>query len=321
MTFIIATVSAMVVFMLISGVISLFTAGRDEAEQRVRERMKVVASGEEMIQEVALVNRQAMSDVAWFNKLLEQFQWASNFRLTMSRGKVAGAPSIYLLMSGLLGVTGFYFTYTIAGALLGAIIIGMLFGSIPILYVKRKANKRMFRFQEQLPDALDLLARALKAGHTFTGGMRMVADEFADPIGPEFGQTLDEMNYGLDPDKALNNLLHRVDCPDLKFFAVSVNIQRETGGNLAEIVSGIAALVRGRFMLLGKVQVLAAEGKLSAYVLLALPFIICLVLYLINPGYMGLLFERELGRQIAMGALVSMCIGALVIRNMIKIKM
>ena len=176
------------------------------------------------------------------------------------------------------------------------------------------------RFQQQLPEALDLLARALKAGHTFGGGMRMVADEFDDPIGSEFGQTLDEINYGMNVDRALKNLLARVDCIDLKFFIVSINIQRETGGNLAEIIAKISALVRERFALFGKIKVLSAEGRISAVILIALPFLLAGVLYAVNSDYISLLWTRELGQTMLWGAVVSMTIGAVIIRKIIQIK-
>jgi tight adherence protein B len=178
----------------------------------------------------------------------------------------------------------------------------------------------MDMFQRQLPEALDLMARALKAGHTFGGGMRMVANEFDAPIGPEFGKTLDEINYGMNVDRALSNLQVRVDCLDLKFFVVSVNIQRETGGNLAEIIAKIASLVRERFALYGKVKILSAEGRISAYILVALPFVLGGILYVVNPDYIGLLWTRELGQNMIWGAVISMVFGSFVISRIIKIK-
>jgi tight adherence protein B len=150
--------------------------------------------------------------------------------------------------------------------------------------------------------------------------MRMVADEFPDPIGPEFGITLDEINFGVDTGKALESMLSRVDCPDLRFFVVSVNIQRETGGNLSEIVGNTASLIRERFKLLGRVRILSAEGRLSAMVLLAMPFAIAFVIYLINPDYMSLLFTEPLGRMLIAANLVLMAIGTLCIRKMVNFR-
>ena len=178
----------------------------------------------------------------------------------------------------------------------------------------------MEKFQRQLPDALDLVARALKAGHAFTGGLRMVAEELGDPIGTEFEKTLNEINFGVGVPEALKNLSNRVDCPDLKFFITSVIIQRETGGNLAEILTKITSLIRERFKLQNRVQVLASEGKLSAIILIAIPFVIALALSVLNPVYIKTLFTDPIGKILVAFALIMMIIGIFVMKRMIQIK-
>ena len=147
----------------------------------------------------------------------------------------------------------------------------------------------MQRFEEQLPDALELIARSLKAGHAFSSGMKMVTDEFDDPVGTEFAKTLNEINFGVDVTEALKNLAKRVDCPDLNFFVISVILQKETGGNLAEILENIGHLIRERFKFYGRVRTLTAEGRLSAVVLIGLPFVIAFVIFLLNPEYIKIL--------------------------------
>ncbi len=314
-------VAFMLVFMLAMGVISLTRAGQDKVEDNVRTRLQALGSIRTDLSRSGVIRQSAiMSDVPWFNRLLMNFKVAANMRKLIMQADAKGTPGVYLLSTVFLTIALFYTVLLLTENSLGALFLGAVVGSIPILYLRRKKAKRMERFTNQLPDALDLMTRALKAGHTFNGSMKMVATEFDDPIGVEFRQTLDEMNYGKDPDLALAALLERVDCPDLKFFVVSVNIQRETGGNLAEIISNIARLVRERFELYGKVRVLAAEGKLSAMILTALPFGIAGVLYIINPEYMSLLVTEEMGRTIAMIALSTMTLGVLCIRKMIKIK-
>ena len=130
----------------------------------------------------------------------------------------------------------------------------------------------MEKYERQLPEGMELIARALKAGHAFTSGMRMAADEFDDPLGPELDYTLDELNFGISMQDALNRMTTRVDCMDLKYFVVSVVLQRETGGNLAEIIETSARIIRLRFKFQGKVKTLVAEAKLSAIVLDLVPF-------------------------------------------------
>ena len=318
---IITVVGTLVIFMLAMGVISLMRSKKDGEDQKVKERLRQFAINEVETESFdLLLAESSMSQVPWFNRMLEKMRIASNLALLIKQGKAKGTPGTYLLLCALLGLIGGYIGMVGAERLwIGVFLTGM-FGYLPLFYLKRKKNKRMNDFHKQLPEVLDLMSRALKAGHTFGGAMRMVADEFDDPIGSEFGQTLDEINYGMDVDRALDNLLERVDVSDLKFFAVSVNIQRETGGNLAEIISNIARLVRERFVLFGKVRVLSAEGRLSALLLSALPFITAGILYFVNPDYMSLMWTTEIGLNMSYGALFGMTLGILCMRRMVNIR-
>ncbi len=320
LTLLISGVAVLVVFLLIMGVSSLLQSGSDKAEQRVRQRLRALALAEADDEAVDLILREsAMSEVPWFNRLLERVRWAANLEKLIAQAEAKGTAGVYLLFCALLAVVGAY-VGGLSGRLWVAAVSGGLLAYLPIWRLAAMKRKRMDRFQQQLPEALDLMARALKAGHTFGGGMRMVADEFESPIGPEFGKTLDEINYGMDVDRALSNLQSRVDCPDLKFFTVSINIQRETGGNLAEIIAKISSLVRDRFALFGKIRVLSAEGRVSAYILIALPFLLTAILYAVNAEYVSLLWTRDLGVSMVYAALFSMVIGWIVIRKIIKIK-
>jgi tight adherence protein B len=198
--------------------------------------------------------------------------------------------------------------------------LGLFFGIMPFFFLYSKRRKRMQKFTRQLPDALELIARSLKAGHTFSGGMKMVGEEFSDPIGTEFNKTLDEINFGIAIHDALKNLAKRVDCPDLKFFVVAVIIQRETGGNLAEILGNISYLIRERFKLQGKIRALSAEGRFSAIVLVALPFIVILALSIINPAYISILINEPIGNILIVSALIMMIAGIFVMKKIIAIK-
>jgi tight adherence protein B len=176
------------------------------------------------------------------------------------------------------------------------------------------------KFKRQLPDGMDLIARALKAGHAFTGGMSLAADEFDDPLGPEFAETLDEINYGVSVGDALKNLAARVDCGEIRYFVVGVILQRETGGNLAELMETLATLIRERFKFDGKVKTLAAEGKLSAIILILLPIGIFGYLWLTNPNFLAPLITEPAGKFMILGAIVMMIMGALVMKKMVDIK-
>jgi tight adherence protein B len=298
MTLIIVGVAVLAVFLLVMAVGSFMQSGSDRAQRRVKDRLRALAMTGIDDNAVDLVLRETtLSDVPMFNRLLERMQWSRNFNRLLYQADAKGSAGTYLLVCALLAVIGFY-AGTFSERLWVSLCSAALLGYLPVGVLRTRKRKRMDRFQKQLPEAL----------------------EFESPIGPEFGKTLDEINYGLDVDRALTNLQGRVDCPDLKFFVVSVNIQRETGGNLAEIIAKIAGLVRERFALYGKIRVLSAEGRVSAYILIALPFLITGILYAVNADYISLLWTRELGQNMVWAAAFSMVFGALIIRKIITIK-
>ncbi|WP_321931153.1 type II secretion system F family protein [Paraburkholderia guartelaensis] len=166
---------------------------------------------------------------------------------------------------------------------------------VPLMYVRYRRTKRMQRFQKQLPDACDMLARALRSGHAFSGAIDLVGTEFADPMGAEFRTTFDEINYGVSLNEALTALAQRMPVGDLRYLVIAVLIQRETGGNLAELLDGIASLVRERFKLFDKVRVLSAEGVLSARVLGLLPVVTGGAISVVNPDFLEVLWHDPAG--------------------------
>jgi tight adherence protein B len=191
---------------------------------------------------------------------------------------------------------------------------------MPSVFLNAKRKKRLRTFEETFPEALDLVSRALKAGHAFATGLKMVADEMPDPVGPEFRKTFDEQNFGLPLKDALNNLTHRMPLLDVRFFSTAVLIQRETGGNLSEILENLAHVVRERFKILRQVRVYTAHGRLTGYVLLALPVFLAIALMFINPEHMQLLFQERIGRMMIAGTVVMQTVGYFWIKQVIKIE-
>jgi tight adherence protein B len=178
----------------------------------------------------------------------------------------------------------------------------------------------MARFERQLPEALELVSRALKAGHAFSVGLKLVGDEAADPIGVEFRRVFDEVSMGIALPQALQNMTDRLHCVDLRFFVTSVLVQRETGGNLSEIIDSLAGLIRKRYELHLKVRALSAEGRFSGFILFGLPIVVGLLLYRINPDYMGVLFTDPMGQNLVMAGSFLMVTGAIVMKRMVDIK-
>ncbi len=202
-----------------------------------------------------------------------------------------------------------------------AVPIAALIGfSLPFIVLKVKRGRRMRAFEEQFPEGLDLISRALKAGHAFATGLKMVADEMQDPVGTEFRKTFDEQNFGLPMKDALDNLTFRMPLLDVRFFATAVLIQRETGGNLSEILENLSQVVRERFKILRQVRVYTAHGRFTGYVLLALPAVLGIALSFINPDHMNMLFRERMGQMMLMGALGMQILGFLWIKQVIKIE-
>jgi tight adherence protein B len=226
----------------------------------------------------------------------------------------------FILLTILITSLGFMLGVVLFNNKIIALVLPPIFGCFPFLYLSYLKQKRMKKFKTQMPEALELISRALKAGHALTGAMRLAADEFEDPLGPEFAETLDEINFGVSVPEALKNLSKRIDIPEIKYFVVGIILQRETGGNLAELMDTLSNLVREKFKFEGKVRTLAAEGKLSAVVLVCLPFAIIAYLKIAQPKYMNLLFSDPIGRLMALVAGIMMIIGIFVIKKMIKIE-
>jgi tight adherence protein B len=231
-----------------------------------------------------------------------------------------------------MSISGVLLIAAVSGALC-AILITMLtrspFGipagfaigfALPFMFLKFKRTKRLRAFEEQFPEALDLIARALKAGHAFATGLKMAADELDEPVGPEFRKTFDEQNFGLPLKDALENLTLRIPILDVRFFATAVLIQRETGGNLSEILENLAHVVRERFKILRQVRVYTAHGRLTGYVLLALPAVLSIALMFINPDHMNMLFREHMGQILLMVAIVMQIIGYIWIKQVVKIE-
>jgi tight adherence protein B len=192
--------------------------------------------------------------------------------------------------------------------------------SLPLLYALDRKRRRLARFDQQLPDALDLMGRALRAGHALPGALQMVGDELAQPIAGEFRIAFDEVNYGTSMKDAMINLATRVPIKDLRYFVIAVLIQRETGGNLAELLDSIAAIIRGRHKLIGMVRVLSAEGRLSATILCILPFVAGFLFYLVNPVLMSEFWTDPLGTRLMVLAVILMVIGIFWSRHIIRIR-
>ena len=309
-----------VVLLLIEGAYFAFRTLRSPEEKIVKNRLRTLSASKIEDESIDILRKKFLSEIPWFNRLLLSLGWTNKLNRLLEQANIKHSLGFYILLTFLLAFAGLLVSSWLTSNYLIIIPVTVILGMIPFFYVYKKKKQRMDKFQRQFPEALDLVARALRAGHAFTGGLKMVADEMGDPVGSEFDKTLDEINFGIGIPEALKGLSNRVDCPDLKFFIISVIIQRETGGNLAEILDNISYLIRERFKLYGRIRVLAAQGKLSAAILIILPFFVAIGLSLVNPKYTATLSTDPIGRILVIFALIMMIFGVFVMRRMIAIK-
>ncbi|PYR72412.1 MAG: hypothetical protein DMF86_23750 [Acidobacteria bacterium] len=234
-------------------------------------------------------------------------------------GAKISLSGLVLIALGVGGLVAMLFTMALRSPF--AMPIGFAIGfAVPFVVLRIKRRRRLNAFEELFPEALDLIARALKAGHAFATGLKMAADEMQEPVGPEFRKTFDEQNFGLPLKDALQNLTERIPILDVRFFSTAVLIQRETGGNLSEILENLAHVVRERFKILRQVRVYTAHGRLTGYVLLALPAFLAIALMFINPDHMQLLFREHMGHVMLASAAVMQFVGYIWIKQVIKIE-
>ncbi|QDU97968.1 type II secretion system F family protein [Lignipirellula cremea] len=249
----------------------------------------------------------------WFSRVI-------NLRLFLEQADAPLTPTKFLAVTGIAAAIGFLIVVVApihyGFAPLGALM--MAFAPFTWLVMRRK--RRLHAFAQQLPEALELLSRALRSGHSLAAGLNLVADEIPDPLGKEFGRCYEEQNFGIPLEEALEELTERVPNLDLRFFVTAIILQRTTGGDLAEILDKIGHLIRERFQILGQVQSLTGEGRLSGIVLLALPPVLFVVMYRLNAEYVMKLFTDPLGNRMLAAAVVMQFFGALVIRKIVNIK-
>jgi tight adherence protein B len=300
-------------------------ATKKAAQRRIAERLGNWGDANQKLSGL-LVRSDSLSEIGWIDVLLKETQWVKkHFKIDrlqrLHRQSGATRPLAgYLLAALTLAMAG-----SVAGIKfrLGApmsVILALVCGSTPILLLYRMRAKRILSFQQMMPDALELISRALKAGHAFFLGVKIAGDELSDPIGGELRRVYDDISMGLAAPEALERLLDRVDCPDVKYFVAAVSVQRETGGNLAEIMESLAMIIRKRFEFQAKVKALSAEGVLSAAIVFIMPFVMATFQYMLNPEYMSLLWTDPAGKMMITVAAVMMIVGAVVTRRLIDLK-
>ncbi|MDA1054051.1 MAG: type II secretion system F family protein [Planctomycetota bacterium] len=238
----------------------------------------------------------------------------------LSQANVSITAAQFLAATLGLGAVGALIIFALGLPIFFAPLAAAVLGAIPFCFVFIARKRRIGAFARQLPDALELISRALRAGHSLASGFSLVGDEMSQPIAGEFARCYEEQNLGIPLEEALEGMTERVPNLDLRFFSTAVILQRQTGGDLAEILDKIGHLVRERFQVYGQIQALTGEGRLSGIVLLSLPPVLFVVMFRLNPDYVMVLFTDEIGKLLLTGAVFMQLLGAVVIKKIINIK-
>lgn len=287
----------------------------------IKKRLQALSASDDKSQRTMLLKQRMLSEVPVLERWLLGIPWVQGLQKNIYQAGYQWTISSLLLSCFALGISGHAAATMLAhqSSLFG-LVAAISLGVIPMLYVFRKRYLRLTKLEQQLPEALDLIIRALRAGHAFPSSLLMVGEEMAEPIAGEFRVVHDEINFGISLQQALTNLCERVPIADLRYFVVSVLIQRESGGNLTEVLSNLRRLIRERLKLIARVRVLSAEGRLSAWVLAVMPFAIAGLLNIVNPKFMSPLWKDPIGISIIEYLLTLMAIGILMLRKIVKIR-
>lgn len=298
------------------------TRGSDAKRRRLRKRMSeaLLHSAHTDDAEIILARNELMSEIPWMNRVLIDLQASLHLKKMLDQADLHITPSRLLMFSGMAGILAALAVSMLSVNLLFVVLAGLVAAAIPFIHVWWKRKKRFDRFLEHLPDALDLMSRALSAGHAFAEAMHMVSTEMPEPIATEFRKTYEEQNLGLSLKLALENLTQRIPLLDLRMCVTAVLIQRETGGNLAEILEKVAYTIRERFRIMGDLKTLTTSSRLSAWILCGLPIFVALGVSVLNPDYMSVLWKDPRGHYLIAAALILQVSGMLIVRKILDIK-
>lgn len=314
---------ALLVFLVVTlgafAVMSLFDQRKSQA-RTLRDRLSSTQKPDEAPVDVALLRDEMLSRIPAFDTFLRRSERVTILQKMLSQGEVnvrAGNFLVVCLLSALffgvaLIVAGGNPMFGWAGLVLGFF--------LPYAYASHRRAKRFQLFEEKFPEAIDTLARAVRAGHAFTTALEMIASEVSEPVAGEFRQLFEEQKFGLPVRDALINLADRIPLVDVKFFVTAVMLQRETGGNLAEILDNLSYVIRERFKILRQVRVHTAQGRLTMVLLMALPPTIVVIMLILNPGFIQPLFTDPLGHALIVGGITLQTVGYFFIRKIIRIQ-
>jgi tight adherence protein B len=320
-----AALIALLVFVVVA--VAAFAAGslldqRNARARLIKERLASERKAPELAaeEELALLRDEQLSQIPALDTLLRRSARVTEIQKMLAQAGMSLRAGNFLGMSALAAVVATFAAYAFTKRVEAAW-VGMLVGFVlPYSYVSYRRNKRFEKFEELFPEAIDTLARAVRAGHAFTTAIEMITDEVAEPVSSEFRQLYEEQKFGMPVRDALINLTDRMPLVDVKFFVTAVMLQRETGGNLAEILDNLSYVIRERFKIQRQVRVYTAQGRLTMALLMGMPPIIVTVMLVLNPGFIKPLFSDPIGHTLLVAGITLQTVGYFVIRKIIRIQ-
>ena len=321
MAMVTAAVTFVVVMMIVLAV--WLSASTTSTQKIVRQRIEAVRKAEqrgEIPQDLKLIRDEMYSSVPVLHRALMRMSWTGRLRDYVAQAGMSTKPAKVILLSVICSLGAFLFFADLLHLPLVGLIAGAAGLALPIGVIAFRRKRRLNQFEEKFPDALDLLGRAVRAGHPFTTGLEMISKESPEPVGGEFRKTFEEQNFGLPLRDALVNLTERVPIVDVRFFVTALMIQKETGGNLAEILDELARVIRDRFRIYREVHVRTAQGRLTAIILVALPIVMLIMLEVVNPQYIGVMFSDPWGPPMLAIAGVLQVLGSLLLWKIVNIE-
>ena len=307
---------------LVLGAYLVATHGSDAKRARLQRRLAdaLLHSAHTEDVEVVLARNELMSEIPAVNRILIRVQSALHLKRMLDQADLHITPSRLIMFSVMAGTLGALAASVISSIIPLWALSGLVAASVPFIHVWWRRRQRFNEFLEHLPDALDLISRALSAGHGFAEALNMVSTEMPDPIGMEFRKTYEEQNLGLSLKLALENLAQRIPLLDLRMCITAVLIQRETGGNLAEILEKVAYTIRERFRIMGDLKTLTTSSRMSAWLLCALPIFVAIAVTVMNPEYMSVLWKDQRGHYLIAAALFMQITGMLIVKKILNIR-
>lgn len=308
------------VFMLVQGLVVPVFGESAQASKRLKKRLSAINEQNEEDSYSSLLRKRYLKQLTAPERFLEELPLMKSLASLIEQAGYSMLAYRLVVLSLSLGVVAGYLSWAAFRMPWATALATIVATSLPIFNVRRARAKRMSRIEEQLPDAIDIMKRALKAGHPFNSTLKLVADDMDDPIAHEFGLTFNEISYGNDVRRALLGLLSRVPSVTVMALVTSILVQKETGGNLAEVLEQIAKVIRGRFRFQRKVKTLTAEGRMSAWVLATVPLILFATIWVTTPDYLPILVEDPRGHKMIIYGVISGAIGIAWIRRIIRIE-